>query len=571
MTARRPVLHRIFVNLGEMLRPHRWAVLLLALLAELAVLGALGTVHGEDAAVAVAVSFMVLAAVVAGAFAGPLVGAAAALVGGAVFYPTVAHFGADQSLLATAASTAIWMLAAVLSGIVAEALREQAREREAVAVALTHAEAVRQTAERLLEATAGFHQGLSPRQVCDEVCRVALGSFDCASVALALVEEADLRVVAAAPLLPLGAGRSFSLSAHPFLARVVELGRPEMGAAAGSIAALGADAPALFPAGLPSGDVAFVPLHSSGEPLALLVLEWSQRADQPDKERLAALQRFADQAAVALLEARRAQAAGEAERLHATLEASLLPVMPVAHDGLDIVTAYRPGEDRLLLGGDFYDVMRLPDGRLALILGDVAGHGPDAAALGARLRAGWQALTLSGAAPSVLFRSLTRMVAAQPPVELFATVVLAWIDPAARTAEFLCAGHPPPLLLSHGVRLVELPVELPLGLDETAGPTPTRVDLPRDWTLFFYTDGLVEGRVAPGSAERFGVERLMRRLRGGDDFDAARLDRVLAEVEAANGAAFGDDVAVVAVSERRKAPRRMAPVAAGSRSRDTSS
>jgi len=554
----------MFVNVGESLRPHRWVVLVLAVLVEFAVLGALGTVHGEDAAVAVGVSFMVLAAVVAGAFAGPLVGAAAALIGGAVFYPTVAHFGADQSLLATAASTAIWMLAAVLSGIVAEALRDQAREREAAAVALTHADAVRQTAERLLEATVGFHRGMSPREVSDEVCRVALSSFDCASAALALVEKADLRLAAVAPRLPLGVGQSIGLLEHPLLARVVELGRPEVDAAARLISALGADARTLFPAGLPSGDVAFVPLHSSGKPLALLILEWAERADRPDDERPAALQRFADQAAVALLEAWRAQAAGEAERLHATLEAGLLPVMPVAHDGLDIVTAYRPGEDRLLLGGDFYDVMRLPDGRLALILGDVAGHGPDAAALGARLRAGWQALTLSGVAPSLLFGSLARMVAAQPPVELFATVILAWIDPAARTAEFICAGHPRPLLLSHGVRPVGLPAELPLGLDEGASPVPTTLDLPPDWTLFFYTDGLIEGREAPGSCERFGVERLMQHLEGGGEgFAAAALDRVLAEIEAANGAAFGDDVAVVAVSGKRHARQPVRSVAEG--------
>ncbi|HZL65671.1 MAG TPA: SpoIIE family protein phosphatase [Thermoleophilia bacterium] len=562
MPIRRPEPHRVFVNLGELLRPHRWVVLLLTFLVELAVLGALGTVHGEDAAVAVAVSLMVLAAVVAGALAGPLVGAAAAFVGGAVFYPTVAHFGTDQSLPATAASTAIWMLAAVLSGIVAESLREQAREREEATVALTHADAVRQTAEHLLEATAGFHRGLSPRRVCNEVCRVALGSFECASVALALVEETDLRVVAVAPRLPLGAGQRISLLTQPMLARVLELGRPEADAAARLVSALGADAGALFPAGPPSGDVAFVPLHSSGKPLALLIFEWAGRADRPDHERPAALQRFADQAAVALLEARRAQAAGEAERLHATLEASLLPVMPVAHDDLHIVTAYRPGEERLLLGGDFYDVMRLPDGRLALIVGDVAGHGPDAAALGTRLRAGWQALTLSAVAPPAIFASLTRMVAAQPPVELFATVVLAWIDPAARTAEFLSAGHPAPLLLSSDVRPVELPVELPLGLDESAVPSPTTIELPPDWTLFFYTDGLIEARAAPGSCERFGVERLMQRLQDSDeDFDAAALDCLLAEVESANGAAFGDDVAVVAVSGKRQTSRPIVSIA----------
>ncbi len=557
MTAPGRVVRHVFIGLGEALRPHRWAVLLLAALTELVVLGGLGLVRGEDAALAVAVSFMVLTAVAAGTLAGPSTGAAAALVGGAIFWATVAHFGSDQSLLATAVATAIWMLAALLSGIIAEALREQVTRREEASVALAQAQAVRQTAEHLLAATAAFHGGESPRQVAEEVCREALSSFGCASVALSFVEEASLRIVATAPPTPLGAGLRLSLKDHPGLAPLIALERPAFWAEAQPIDLPGAGAPAIPAALLPGGAVALVPLRSGEEPLALLTLAWDRGTGRPADERLAVMQRFADQAAVAILEARRAQARSEAARLHATLEASLLPVMPIDHEDLEIVTAYRPGEDRLLLGGDFYDVMSLPDGRLAVILGDVAGHGPSAAALGARLRAGWQALSLSGAAPSAILSSLASMVAAQPDPELFATVVLAWIDPRARTAALLSAGHPPPLLLSNGRQAIHLPAHVPLGLDAGSRPRPTTVSLPPAWTLFFYTDGLIEGRAAPASAERYGEDRLLRRLRedvaGG--FDAAALDRVLAEIEAANGAAFSDDVAVVAVSEARPGPR----------------
>jgi serine phosphatase RsbU (regulator of sigma subunit) len=557
MTAPGQVLRRVFIGLGEALRPHRWAVLFLAALTELVVLGGLGLVRGEDAALAVAVSFMVLTAVAAGTLAGPLVGTVAAFAGGAIFYATVAHFGTDQSFLATAVATAIWMLAALLSGVIAEALREQVIKREEASVALVQAQAVRQTAEHLLEATAAFHGGENPRQVAEDVCRVALSSFGCVSVALSLVEEASLRTVAIAPPAPLGAGRRVLLDDDPSLARLIGLERPAFFAAGQSIDALGASATAILTSLLPDSAVAYVPLRSGEEPLALLALEWDRGTERPDDERLAVMQRFADQAAIAMLEARRAQAQSEAARLHATLEASLLPVMPIDHSDLEIVTAYRPGEDGLLLGGDFYDVMPLPDGRLALILGDVAGHGPNAAALGARLRAGWQALTLSGAAPSVILSSLARMVAAQPDLELFATVVMAWIDPGARSAALLSAGHPLPLLLSSVVRPIQLLAHLPLGLDEGSRPRPTTVNLPRGWTLFFYTDGLIEGRATPASSERYGEEGLVRRLReeAAGSFDAEALERLLAEIEAANGAAFGDDVAVVAVSERRAEPR----------------
>jgi serine phosphatase RsbU (regulator of sigma subunit) len=145
------------------------------------------------------------------------------------------------------------------------------------------------------------------------------------------------------------------------------------------------------------------------------------------------------------------------------------------------------------------------------------------------------------------------VVAAQAIPELFATVVLAWIDPAARSAALLSAGHPPPLLVGRGVHRVQLRPYLPLGVERRISSRPTTIKLPRCWTLFFYTDGLIEGRAAPGSPERYGEERLMRRLQQfpAGRFDAEARDRLLAEVEAANGAAFGDDVAVVAVSGKR--------------------
>ena len=543
---------RGFMHAGEVLRPHRWTVLLLTVVVEVAVLGSLAFARGEDAAVAVAVSFMVLTAVTASTLAGPLVGAAAALLGGGVFWVTVAHLGADESLLATAVTTAMWMLAAALSGVIADALREQVTKRGEASVALAQSNAVRETAEHLLEATAAFHGGESPRQVADDVCRAARRSFGCALAALSFVEGDKLHVAAASPHTDRGLGRSVALVEHPAVARLIALERPSFWAPEQAPDAAGASFAALlpFPAG---GAVAHVPLRVGGTPLALLTLAWDARAVQPDAERLAIMQRFADQAAIALLEARRAHAHAQVERLHQTLEASLLPVMPLEDGDLEIVTAYRPGEDRLALGGDFYDVMTLPDGRLALILGDVAGHGPNAAALGARLRAGWQALTLSGAAPPVMLDSLSRMVQAQASADVFATVMLAWIDPVARTAALLSAGHPPPLLLANGVRPIPVPAHLPLGLDQGGRPRPTIVHLPRRWTLFFYTDGLVEGRASPSSPERCGEDGLRRRLReyAAAGFDRGVLDRVLAAIEAANGAAFGDDVAVVAVSERR--------------------
>jgi serine phosphatase RsbU (regulator of sigma subunit) len=556
VNAPRQFLRHIFILLGEALRPHRWLVLIFSVLAEFAVLGGLGALRTEDAALGIAVSFMVLTAVVAGTLAGPMVGALAALAGGGIFFTTVANFGADTSSLATAISTAIWVLAALVSGMIAEALREQVARREEASIALTQAQAVSQTAEHLLTATASFHGGESLRDVADDICQTALSFFSCKSAVVLLVEEGALRTLAAAPhaATPAGAVR-FSCADHPDLARLVTLKRPAFFVDVPAVDGLGPNVTQTLTSLLPGGAVVFVPVRPGEEPLALLALGWNRATERPDDERLAVMQRFSDQAAIALLEARRAQARSEAARLHATLEAGLLPTMPVDHPALEIVTAYRPGEDRLLLGGDFYDVLPLPDGRLALIVGDVSGHGPHAAALGARLRAGWQALTLSGAAAATIMNSLEKVVGAQGGPELFATVVLAWIDPASRSAALLSAGHPPPLLVGRSVRRVHLRPYLPLGVEKSSNHRPATVKLPRHWTLLFYTDGLIEGRAAPRSPERYGEERLMRQLQQdhADCFDAAALEHVLVEIEVANGAAFGDDVAAVVVSEKRGA------------------
>jgi serine phosphatase RsbU (regulator of sigma subunit) len=547
-------LRHTLVLLGETLRPHRWLVLIFSVLAESAVLGGLTALHTEDAALGIAVSFMVLTAVVGGTLAGPLVGALAALAGGAIFFTTVANFGADTSPLATGVSTAIWVLAALVSGVIAEALGEQVARREEASVALTRAQAVSQTAERLLAVTASFHGGETLRAVADDICQTALGFFSCKSAVVLLVEEAALLTLAGAPYAATSAkaGR-FSFADHPDLARLVTLKRPAFYVDVPAADGLGHNVTATLASLLPNDAVVFVPVRPGEEPLALLALGWNRGDERPDDERLAVMQRFSDQAAIALLEARRAQARSEAARLHATLEASLLPTMPVDHSALEIVTAYRPGEDRLLLGGDFYDVLPLPDGRLALIVGDVSGHGPHAAALGARLRAGWQALILSGAAASTIVNSLEEVVAAQGRCELFATVMLAWIDPASNSAALLSAGHPPPLMVGRKVYRVRLQSYLPLGVENGGHHRPTTIKLPHDWTLLFYTDGLIEGRAAPGSPERYGEQRLIRLLQQdpGRRFDEAALERVLVEIEAVNGAAFSDDVAVVAVSEKR--------------------
>jgi hypothetical protein len=243
----------------------------------------------------------------------------------------------------------------------------------------------------------------------------------------------------------------------------------------------------------------------------------------------------------------------EAQRLHERLEKSLLPTLPVRHPAVDVVTYYRPGQHELELGGDFIDVVDEHDGGLAVICGDVSGHGPDAAALGAMLRVSWQALVVSGAAPAEVVGSLRQVLARERHDEdTFATACLAWIDPGADELRVVNVGHPLPLLIAGGVTRLEVPALPPLGTIDVPVREPLPLALPEGWTLIFYTDGLIEGRAAPGTAERFGEDRLIATLEKlvSGPVDRSCIDRVMRAAESAGGEPISDDVTVVVVAKR---------------------
>ena len=251
-------------------------------------------------------------------------------------------------------------------------------------------------------------------------------------------------------------------------------------------------------------------------------------------------------------QAARRAAEGEAAILHARLESSLLPHLESQHGGLLLMWRYLPSEDRLGISGDFYDAANMPDGRLAVVIGDVVGHGPDAAALGATLRASWHALVLSGASDEQLVSALGGVLAREEPsLDAFVTLCLAWFDSDGSSASLLLLGHPAPLLVTEGqVEQVAVQPALPLGLTDAAGCAVTRLDLPSAWSLLLFTDGLVEGHAGDASGDRYGLERLIARLQREtrDGLDERVLDRILTGVTIANGGPLPDDVAVLCVS-----------------------
>jgi len=244
------------------------------------------------------------------------------------------------------------------------------------------------------------------------------------------------------------------------------------------------------------------------------------------------------------------------------LERGLLPVPLLGDESLGVGTGYRPGRERTLLGGDFYDAVELADGTLHVMIGDVCGHGPDEAALGACLRVAWRTLTLAERPPEETLAVLQDMLGHERHApDIFATLALMTASPDREEGRLFLAGHPPPVLVDRdGLRLLDVErVCPPLGFVEPSSWIGNSVRFNGDWGLLLYTDGLVEGRVGSGS-ERLGPERLVELLaqRGARDVaslvdGSPLLDDLVAEIERLHGGDLTDDLAMVLVAARRGA------------------
>jgi len=230
-------------------------------------------------------------------------------------------------------------------------------------------------------------------------------------------------------------------------------------------------------------------------------------------------------------------------------QADLLPAdLP---DG--VAVHYAASEKRMLLGGDFLDAVRTPDGGLALLVGDVCGHGPRAAALAARLRASWRTLATAGT-PLERLDVLDRiLVSERSDVDLFATVVVAHVDAAGETLRWALAGHPPALLDVDGrVDVLDDAGRGPaLGLVSGATWPVAERTLPPRWTLVLFSDGLIEARGQAGGErlELLGLQALVDAARGVDGVAPEALLESVARLAGADGGGLEDDLALLVVDE----------------------
>ncbi|WP_051370885.1 PP2C family protein-serine/threonine phosphatase [Streptomyces sp. 142MFCol3.1] len=237
----------------------------------------------------------------------------------------------------------------------------------------------------------------------------------------------------------------------------------------------------------------------------------------------------------------------ESEHALATeLQRGMLPRGPLTVPGVTIAARYQAATSGMWIGGDWYDAISLPDGGVALVIGDVQGHSVHAASLMGRLRTAVHAYANEGHTPAAVLERTNRLLAelnTDPDRALFATCCYIALNPSDGTLRVCRAGHPAPALITprKPPRLLEVPGGLPLGIDREQRYPTTRLRIAPGSVLALTTDGLLE---AVNKDIDQGIERFLRGLRGAPTADLETVvDDLLAGTQKAHG--LGDDVALL--------------------------
>ncbi|WSW72075.1 SpoIIE family protein phosphatase [Streptomyces sp. NBC_00996] len=247
-----------------------------------------------------------------------------------------------------------------------------------------------------------------------------------------------------------------------------------------------------------------IPLCARGITLGVAVLVRHRRRESFDEDDLLLAEEIAARAAVAVDNARRFT---REQTTALALQRSLLPQRAAAQEAVEVAYRYLPARSRAGLGGDWFDVIPLSGARVALVVGDVVGHGLRASATMGRLRTAVRTLADVDLPPEELLVHLDDLVthlgaeeestATDPELEigtdLVATCLYLVYDPVSRRCTVAGAGHPPPAVVTPDgtAEFVDLPVGPPLGV----GGLPFEAvewELPRGSLLVLYTDGLIE-------------------------------------------------------------------------------
>ena len=237
------------------------------------------------------------------------------------------------------------------------------------------------------------------------------------------------------------------------------------------------------------GGRAFVPLPLGDRTIGVLGFVFVHAKTFSEEERNF-IQALADQCAQALERSR----LYEGQRTLAdTLQRAFLPLALPEVSGIRISAAYLPAAKESEIGGDWYDAFTLADGRIALCVGDVVGHGLDAAVIMGQMRQCIRAAALDDANPSSVLAKANRLLVHSHGAGTMATVLFGILDPMPMVFAYASAGHPAPVLRHRGIKAVSLALgTLPLGFPAPSVPATHEIALSPGALLVLYTDGLVE-------------------------------------------------------------------------------
>ncbi|NEE09687.1 SpoIIE family protein phosphatase, partial [Streptomyces sp. SID7499] len=284
------------------------------------------------------------------------------------------------------------------------------------------------------------------------------------------------------------------------------------------------------------GARAFLPLIAAGRPVGSCILGFDRPRGFSPEERTV-LTALAGLIAQAL---KRAQRYDSESALARGLQNALLPLRLPEVDGVDTLGRYLSGTQGMDVGGDWYDVIDT-GGELALVIGDVQGHGVAAAATMGQLRSAVRAFALNNYDPQEVISGTNRLLIDLDPGQ-FASCCYVALDPVTGVARAVRAGHPQPVLRRPDGRteVLELPGGIVLGIDEQASYPVTEMRLEPGAMLALFTDGLIE---RPGTDIDEGIERVRATIeRIGAVPLAETADQVTGEARAATDRP--DDIAL---------------------------
>ena len=287
---------------------------------------------------------------------------------------------------------------------------------------------------------------------------------------------------------------------------------------------------------------AVVPVATPGEVLATLMLLSLDPARPLTEETVEAAIAVARQAALAIDNARLYQ---QQKDFADTMQRSLLPRSAPELDGLELGAVYESSA-RVDVGGDVYDYLRLDDARLAVVLGDVTGHGIEATADMAMAKFVFRSLAREHPDPGDFLASANDVVVGEIASGKFITMAYLVVDAAAGEVACACAGHPPPRIVGTDGRVAPLAATgLALGIEGGQSYREAHAPLAPGESVVVFTDGVVEAR---RGSELFGLERLDEVLVRGARLSAEELAAAVVEsCRSFVGGGLGDDCAVVVI------------------------